>query len=240
MPYGSHPADGMGSVWLFRLKCLFRLEWATRARMETVPLPGATGRPWVVRCVERPGGVGALRGAGGLLAVLFDRDGTLVEDVPYNADPALVRPVPQARAALGVLRACGVATGVVSNQSAIARGWCSPAEAEAVRLRVEELLGPFDVWAVCPHAPEDGCRCRKPAPGLVYAACEALGVLPRRAAVVGDIGSDIAAARAAGARGVLVPTPATRSVEIDAAPERAPDLYVAVGALLAGPRGADA
>ncbi|MCC9305899.1 HAD family hydrolase [Kitasatospora sp. RB6PN24] len=165
-------------------------------------------------------------------AVLFDRDGTLIEDVPYNGDPDLVRPMPTALTALTALRKRGVAVGVVSNQSGIARGLLSHADVEAVRQRVEDLLGPFAVWVICPHGAEDGCQCRKPAPGLVLTACRSLGVAPHRAAVIGDIGSDLAAARAAGARGVLVPTAVTRPEEVAGAAECAPDLASAVDLLL--------
>lgn len=161
-------------------------------------------------------------------AVLFDRDGTLVEDVPYNGDPARVRLMPTARAAVEAARAAGVPVGVVSNQSGVARGLLTHHQVDAVRRRVDALLGPFAVWAVCPHGPDDGCACRKPRPGLVLAACERLGVPPGRAVVIGDIGADVAAARAAGARGVLVPTPVTRAEETDAAPAVAPDLLSAV------------
>ncbi|MFK4070180.1 HAD-IIIA family hydrolase [Streptomyces sp. NPDC029674] len=168
-------------------------------------------------------------------AVLFDRDGTLVEDVPYNGDPALVRLTPTARAAVDAVRAAGVPVGVVSNQSGVARGLLTREQVDAVRRRVEELLGPFAVWAICPHGPGDGCGCRKPAPGLVLAACERLGVPAGRAAVIGDIGADMDAARAAGARGVLVPTPVTRAEEIEAADTVAPDLLTAVRLVL-GPR----
>ncbi|MFG2129727.1 D-glycero-alpha-D-manno-heptose-1,7-bisphosphate 7-phosphatase [Streptomyces sp. NPDC048751] len=161
-------------------------------------------------------------------AVLFDRDGTLIEDVPYNGDPDAVRPMPGARAAVDAVRSAGVSVGVVSNQSGVTRGLLTRAQVDAVRLRVETLLGPFGVWAVCPHGPEDGCRCRKPAPGLVVAACGRLGVDPRRTVVIGDIGSDMAAAAAAGARGVLVPTPVTLPAEVGAATETAHDLRAAV------------
>ncbi|WP_326595529.1 D-glycero-alpha-D-manno-heptose-1,7-bisphosphate 7-phosphatase [Streptomyces sp. NBC_01803] len=194
--------------------------------------PGAADGPWLLSA-----GPGSLPGerptrAAGPAAVLFDRDGTLIEDVPYNADPALVRPLPRVREALDALRARGVAIGVVSNQSGAARGYFGRDGVEAVRRRVEELLGPFDVWAICPHAPWNCCACRKPAPGLVQAACARLGVPATRTAVVGDIGSDMAAARAAGARGVLVPTPVTRREEIVGAHEWAPDVLTAVRALL--------
>jgi len=165
-------------------------------------------------------------------AVLFDRDGTLVVDVPYCADPAQVTPVPTAGAALALLRAAGIPVGVVTNQSGIARGLLRRGQADAVNRRVDDLLGPFAVWQMCPHGPGDGCSCRKPAPGMVLAAAARLGVDPADVAVVGDIGADVDAARAAGARAVLVPTPATLLAEVDAAPVVRPDLLAAVHHLL--------
>ncbi|WP_138904854.1 D-glycero-alpha-D-manno-heptose-1,7-bisphosphate 7-phosphatase [Streptomyces albidochromogenes] len=165
-------------------------------------------------------------------AVLFDRDGTLVVDVPYNGDPARVELMPSAREAVDAVRALGIPVGVVSNQSGVARGLLTRRQVVAVHRRVEELLGPFAVWAVCPHAPGDGCDCRKPAPGLVLAACARLGAAPARTVVIGDIGADVEAASAAGARGVLVPTPVTRPQETAAAGERAADLLRAVRLVL--------
>jgi D-glycero-D-manno-heptose 1,7-bisphosphate phosphatase len=173
-------------------------------------------------------------------AVLFDRDGTLVVDVPYCADPALVRPVPAARAALALLRDAGVPVGVVTNQSGIARGLLRRDQVDAVNCRVDDLLGPFDVWQLCPHGPGDGCACRKPAPGMVLAAAERLGVAPERVAVVGDIAADVGAAQAAGARSVLVPTQVTLPEEVAAAPVVRADLVAAVKYLLGTEDGPDA
>jgi HAD superfamily hydrolase (TIGR01662 family) len=168
-------------------------------------------------------------------AVLFDRDGTLVRDVPYNRDPGAVAPMPGARAALDRLRRRGVPVGVVTNQSGVGRGLIDTAELTRVNTRVEELLGPFDVWEICPHDPAAaGCRCRKPAPLLIERAAAALGVPAARCVVIGDIGGDVAAARAAGARGILVPSPATRPEEVRAAPEVAADLGEAVDMAIAG------
>jgi HAD superfamily hydrolase (TIGR01662 family) len=167
-------------------------------------------------------------------AVLFDRDGTLVLDVPYNGDPARVEAVPGARAALDRVRAAGVPTAVVSNQSGIARGLLTDAQLRAVNARIEELLGPLGPWAWCPHAPGDGCACRKPAPGLVLQAARRLGVDPASCVVIGDIGADMEAARAAGARGILVPTPRTRREEVRAAEVVAADLAEAVDLALRG------
>src|SRR6478672_3677685 len=151
-------------------------------------------------------------------AVLFDRDGTLVVDVPYCADPRLVRPMPTARAALDRLRAARIPTGVATNQSGIGRGILTRAAAEAVNAEVDRLLGPFDVWRICPHAPDDGCACRKPRPGMLLDAAAELGMEPGGLAFVGDIGADVEAALAAGVTAVLVPTAVTRSEEIRAAP----------------------
>jgi D-glycero-D-manno-heptose 1,7-bisphosphate phosphatase len=161
-------------------------------------------------------------------AVLFDRDGTLVVDVPYNGDPARVRPVPGARAALDLLRASGIPVGVITNQSGIARGLISAEQAAAVNRRVDELLGPFDVWQVCQHGPEDGCACRKPRPGMVLAAAQRLGVPVESVVVIGDIGADVGAATAAGASAVLVPRPVTLADEVAAAPVVCTDLLDAV------------
>lgn len=165
-------------------------------------------------------------------AVLFDRDGTLVHDVPYNGDPTLVRPVDGAREVVTAVRAAGVRVGVVTNQSGLARGLLTRSQVDAVNLRVDELVGPFETWQVCPHAPEHGCACRKPQPGMVLTAAAVLGVDPREVVVIGDIGADVEAARAAGAQAVLVPTPATRREEIADAPLVARDLASAVALLL--------
>jgi HAD superfamily hydrolase (TIGR01662 family) len=164
--------------------------------------------------------------------VLFDRDGTLIFDVPYNGDPDRVVPVPGARAAVERVRTAGIPIGVVSNQSGVARGLLDLDQVAAVNRRVEELLGPLGPWAVCPHGPGDGCPCRKPAPGLVLEAARVLGVAAEACVVIGDIGADVEAARAAGARGVLVPTAVTRSEEIAAAPAVAPDLAGALDLVL--------
>lgn len=131
-------------------------------------------------------------------AVLFDRDGTLIEDVPYN------------------------------------RGLISQTQLDLVNQQVEVELGQFDTWRICPHGPDDGCSCRKPAPGLVLSAAADLGVSPRCCVVIGDIGSDVDAATAAGSPSILVPTPQTRAEEIARAPVLAPTLAAAVDVVLAG------
>ena len=166
--------------------------------------------------------------------VLLDRDGTLVHDVPYNGDPALVDPIDGVRESLDRLRRLGIRVGVVSNQSGVGSGRITRDQVEAVNARVEELLGPFDLWRWCPHARDDGCDCRKPAPGMVKDACATLGVTPDRTVLIGDIGTDVEAARAAGAAAVLVPTAGTRQEEVAAAEHTAPSFAAAVDDVLAG------
>jgi D-glycero-D-manno-heptose 1,7-bisphosphate phosphatase len=170
-------------------------------------------------------------------AVLFDRDGTLCIDVPYNGDRDRVIASPGAVQALDRLRAAGIPTAVISNQSGIARGRHTADQVDAVNERLAELIGPLGPIFYCPHSADEGCRCRKPRPGLVLAAAAALGVDPRDCVVIGDIGADLAAAAAAGARGILVPTEMTQDEEIAAARRDAsvaPDLLSAVELVLTG------
>jgi histidinol-phosphate phosphatase family protein len=158
------------------------------------------------------------------LAVLLDRDDTIIEDGPYLNDPQGVRPVPGALDALGRLRDRGLLLAVVTNQSGVAKGLISPDELAAVNAKVDAVLGPFDSWQVCVHDEGDGCGCRKPAPGMVAAAAEALGVDASRCVMIGDTGGDVEAALAARAKAVLVPTDRTLCHEISHAREKA---YVA-------------
>lgn len=165
-------------------------------------------------------------------AVLLDRDGTLVHDVPYNPDPSAVVPVPAASASLDRLREAGLRLGVVSNQSGIGRGLLTRTEVDAVNAEIDARLGPFEAWRVCPHGPADGCRCRKPSPGMVIDAARALGVRPEDCVVIGDIGADVVAAHRAGARAVLVPTDITDPAEVRDAPLVAVDLRRATDLVL--------
>jgi HAD superfamily hydrolase (TIGR01662 family) len=172
-----------------------------------------------------------------LAGVLFDRDGTLIDDVPYNGDPMAVRLRPTAWAAVRLARWAGLAIGVVSNQSGVARGLLTEAQVRSVNDEVRrQLCDPIDVWRYCTHAPGEGCRCRKPAPGMIVDAAAELGLAPEQLAVIGDIGADVVAATAAGARPILVPTAATRAEEVRAAPTVAPTLLSAIRLLLCSDR----
>jgi histidinol-phosphate phosphatase family protein len=130
-----------------------------------------------------------------------------VVDVPFNGDPGRVEPAPNARALLDRLRAAGLRLAVVSNQSGVGRGYITAEQVDAVNRRVDELLGPFEGFFVCPHAPEDACECRKPKPKLILDAARALDVEPSDCYVVGDRQSDVDAARNAGAIPIRVSGP---------------------------------
>lgn len=165
--------------------------------------------------------------------VLFDRDGTLIIDVPYNGDPSCVEAMPGSRAALDRLRAAGLTLGVITNQSGLARGRITGDQVAAVNARVTALLGPFATWQICPHDDAARCRCRKPRPGLVHAAAAALGATPQRCVVLGDRLRDVAAGSAAGASGILIPTAGTPQAETLDAATVAVSLHAAADLILA-------
>lgn len=147
-------------------------------------------------------------------ALLLDRDGTLIVDVGYPRDPALVELVPGAVEALRELQR-DRALVVISNQSGIARGKITEAEAEAVHARFVELFAragvTFSGCYYCPHGPDEGCRCRKPAPGLIEDAARELGLDLAHSVMIGDKPSDLAAGRAAGCASVIQLGPASWS-----------------------------
>ena len=144
-------------------------------------------------------------------AVFIDKDGTLVDDVPYNVDPARLSFKPGAFEALARLRKAGFALVVVSNQSGLATGRFTAEAFSRLRdalcdaLRARGVV--LDAFLVCPHAPaEDGspaCGCRKPAPGLFLGAAQELSLDLPASWMVGDILDDVEAGHRAGCRGLL-------------------------------------
>ena len=167
-------------------------------------------------------------------ALFLDRDGIINIDHGYVHRPEQVEFVPGIFGLCRQAAARGLLLVVVTNQSGIARGLLTAAAVGAVNDELQRQVGRFDAVAVCPHAPEEGCGCRKPAPGLVLQAAAALGVRPDETVVIGDIGADVGAAAAAGARSILVPTPVTRREEVEEAPLVATDLHAAVDLVLGG------
>ncbi len=145
-------------------------------------------------------------------AVFIDKDGTLIDDVPYNADPALLRFRPAALAALAALQRAGFALVIVSNQSGLALGRFTLAEFQHLqrvlqqRLRAEAGVRLTD-FLFCPHAPaaegQNGCLCRKPAPGMLLRAANRHRLDLDRSWMVGDTLDDVEAGRRAGCRALL-------------------------------------
>ncbi len=139
--------------------------------------------------------------------LLLDRDGTLMADVGYPNNPDRVRLLARAADAVRSLSAAGFVPAVVSNQSGLARGLITPAQAAAVHERFAADFAAasgvtLPCW-YCPHGPADGCDCRKPLPGLLHQAAASLGLTGRPGVMVGDKPSDVDAGRAAGYDGFL-------------------------------------
>jgi histidinol-phosphate phosphatase family protein len=157
-------------------------------------------------------------------AILLDKDGTLIEDLPYNVDPDRIRLAPGADRAIRALAAAGYDFAIVTNQSGVARGYFPLEALRAVenRLRAElEARGARLVaFYACPHHPAGvngfavDCVCRKPLPGLVRRAAADLGVLPEAAWLIGDTWMDVAAGRAAGCRTIMVGPDRLRLAEL--------------------------
>jgi D-glycero-D-manno-heptose 1,7-bisphosphate phosphatase len=144
--------------------------------------------------------------------VFLDRDGTLIREKRYLADPDGVELLPGVPDALRDLREAGFALVVVTNQSGIARGLYSLADYHAVARRVEETLARegirLDGSYLCAHHPDvDGlCDCRKPGTGMHRRAARELGLDLARSWFVGDRARDVLPARELGGRGILVRT----------------------------------
>jgi D-glycero-D-manno-heptose 1,7-bisphosphate phosphatase len=156
--------------------------------------------------------------------VFLDRDGTLIEDADYLADPDGVVLIPGAVRALTRLRAAGWALVVVTNQSGIARGRFTADDYHRVADRLDRLLAAAGVAPEatlhCPHHPAHTgpCACRKPAPGMLVTAAAALGLDLSRSWIVGDKLSDLEAGARVATRGILVRTGYGRTDERGAPP----------------------
>lgn len=142
--------------------------------------------------------------------VILDRDGTLIAEKSYLGDPGGVELLSGASEAVERFAKLGYGVIVVTNQSGVGRGYFGMEDVERVNARMLELLGDAAQYLeriyICPHAPEDGCGCRKPHTGLVEQAARELGLDASRSVVIGDKAADVELARNAGAAAVLVTT----------------------------------
>jgi D-glycero-D-manno-heptose 1,7-bisphosphate phosphatase len=154
-------------------------------------------------------------------AVFLDRDGTLIHDRHYLADPAGVELLPGAAEAVARLNGAGIPVVLVTNQSGIGRGLFGEAEYDAVHARLVELLAAhharLDAEYHCPLAPgaEDADAMRKPGAGMFLRAAREHGLDLAASWFVGDRARDVAPAAGLGGRGILV---AASRGEAEAAP----------------------
>lgn len=141
-------------------------------------------------------------------AAFLDRDGTIIVEHNYLRDPDLVVLETGAVEGLRYLANAGYLLIVLTNQSGIARGYFGAEQAEMVNERVRQLLSAEGVELsaifTCPHAPGDGCDCRKPRPGLALAAAAEFNLDLKRSLMIGDKQSDLQLAEAIGATAILV------------------------------------
>ena len=178
-------------------------------------------------------------------AVLLDRDGVINFDSPdYILTPEQWRPVPGSLRAIARLTAAGIPAAICSNQSALGRGMLDEKTFQSIHakmmLAIEEAGGEIAHVAYCPHAPEDGCKCRKPLPGLLHEALQMLDVAAENALMIGDSVRDVQAAKAAGVQAMLVQSGYGEAEDIFERSRRLmpdirsfPDLAAAVDALTA-------
>lgn len=142
--------------------------------------------------------------------VFLDRDGTINREVHHLSDPDQLELLPGAADGMRTLLQAGCTLIVVSNQSPIGRGVFTESRLLEINGRLAEMLAAEGVeiegWYWCPHAPWEGCACRKPAPGMFLRARDELGVILEGSWIVGDRLSDLRAGKAIGARAILVAT----------------------------------
>jgi D-glycero-D-manno-heptose 1,7-bisphosphate phosphatase len=144
-------------------------------------------------------------------SVLFlDRDGVLIREMDYLKDPDLVEVLDGVSTALIQARKAGYRLVGLSNQSGLGRGFFSEDEFARVMERLDEQLAaegaPLDGFYYCPHGPDDGCSCRKPAPGMLDEATKSMSWDPATSWVIGDKASDIDLALGRGLSAFLVLT----------------------------------
>jgi histidinol-phosphate phosphatase family protein len=135
-------------------------------------------------------------------ALFLDRDGTVIEECGYLSDPAGVRVLPGAAAALSALASEGWKLIVVSNQSGVGRGLIAPLEMEAVQGRFLDVMQfhgiPIAGSYLCTHAPEDRCECRKPSAFFLRRAAVEHSLDLGASCMIGDREGDILCGRNAG------------------------------------------
>lgn len=176
--------------------------------------------------------------------LVLDRDGVINEDSKHFVKSAQEwRPLPGSIDAIAALSKAGFTVTVASNQSGLARGLFDRNALRAMHRKLRRLVaaagGRVDRIVVCPHGPDDSCRCRKPQPGLLHRLGSHYGVPMTDVPVIGDSLRDLQAAVAVGAQPILVLSGNGRKTRKSLRGELAdipvyPDLAAAAQALLKG------
>lgn len=162
--------------------------------------------------------------------VILDRDGVINADRPdFVRCVEQFEPLPGALAAVAAMSRAGWRVAVATNQSGIGRGYFDREALEAMHDRLRDGVategGKVDSIQFCPHRPDEGCECRKPAPGLHLAIGLELGLPLAGVPCVGDSARDLEAARAVGARPILVLTGNGRRTLAELGPDGCPEVY---------------
>jgi histidinol-phosphate phosphatase family protein len=169
-------------------------------------------------------------------AIFLDKDGTLVENVPYNVNPALLQLSWHAGPGLQLLKQLGYALFIVTNQAGVAKGLFTESALKPVQARLAEQLAQYGVtldgFYYCPHSPDGvvgryaiDCTCRKPMPGMLHRAAREHGIDLARSWMIGDILNDVEAGRRAGCSTVLIDN--GNETEWHMTPQRKPHLTAA-------------
>jgi len=142
--------------------------------------------------------------------VVLDRDGTIIEEVSYLSDPSQIALIPGTGKALRELSEMGFGLVVITNQSAVGRGYFDEAQLTRIHDRLLEMLHAEEITIdglyFCPHTPHDQCLCRKPHTGLIQKASADLDFELAESIVIGDKASDIEMGCRVGATTMLVRT----------------------------------
>jgi len=144
-------------------------------------------------------------------AVFIDRDGTLIRDVGYLSRIQQIEVLPRVAEGLSLLRASGLKTVLVTNQSGVGRGFLTEDDLHSIHEELQRIIGRFDGVYYCPHHPTAAigsyrvaCDCRKPNGGMVARASHDLNLDPGASYVIGDHITDVRMALSVGAKGILL------------------------------------
>ncbi len=173
--------------------------------------------------------------------ILLDRDGVINEDSPdYIKSAGEWRPIPGSLEAIARLRNEGRLVGVCTNQAGIGRGILSATALNEIHDAMHDALRAHDsdlsAVTFCPHHPDDGCRCRKPAPGMLLKLMQGLQIPANATCFVGDSMTDLLAAQQAGVQPILVRTGNGESTEAELINGQVPASVSVMGAPKSGSR----